>query len=60
MDIHLAAEHGINVSYRQGDRSNLGSGPAATQAQIEEERRQLQAFQQKTTTKEMQAEVRMQ
>jgi hypothetical protein len=36
MDIHHASEHGINPSYRPGDRSNLGSSAASAAASAAE------------------------
>ena len=48
MDIHLATDHGINLSYRPGDRSSMGApaplGPPLTAADVAREQKALAAF----------------
>lgn len=48
MDIHLAVDHGINLSLKPGDRTNMGSNkPMMTAAQYADQQRQAAAFQHK-------------
>jgi len=44
MDIHLAAEHGVNPSYRPGDRSSLGPAPQMSAADFRAQQQRAAGF----------------